>query len=158
MIGLWKIRSEKGRVTGILSLYVLHTLKKSPKSGYEILSEIKLKCGDKWAPSKGTIYPLLTKLKQEGLINVKEVGSRSKNTFEISPKGRKVLSGISKKREKLRERFSHFRNLFSDILGEEKMDIFNLIMKIRESSLKKADKDRVKKALERCLAELEGIK
>lgn len=157
MIGLWKISSEKGKKSGLLTLYVLYTLKKNPKSGYEILSEIKLKCGGKWAPSKGTIYPLLSKLEEENLIKVKKVGVRSKNIFEIAPKGRKLLSYMCKEKKKLRERFSHFRNLFADILGEEKMDIFNLILEIREFSLTKAKKSEVKKTLENCLSKLKEI-
>ncbi|MBW6461696.1 MAG: PadR family transcriptional regulator [DPANN group archaeon] len=54
-----------------MALYVLYTVKKDPKYGYEILSDIKLKCKDLWVPSKGTLYPLLNKLENEGLISVK---------------------------------------------------------------------------------------
>lgn len=157
MIGLWKLPDEKGKKLGLLTIYILYTLKKNPKSGYEILSEIKQKCGNKWSPSKGTLYPLLKQLKQEQLIKIKKVGPRSKNIFGISPKGKKLLSSMHKERQRLREGFSHFRNLFADILGEEKMDILGLILEIKEASLTKTKKDKVKRILKNSLSELRRV-
>lgn len=156
MIGLWKI--SKGKGYGFLAIYVLYSIKKNPKTGYEILSEIKQKCGDKWSPSKGTIYPLLKQLEEENLIRIKKVGSRSKNVFEISPKGKKFVSSMRKERQKLREKFSHFKNLFADIMGEENMNIASLLLEIKETSLTKTKKDEVKKILEYCLSELRRVK
>jgi len=157
MIGLWKVSNEKGKSSSFLAIYVLYSIKKNPKTGYEILSEIKQKCGDKWSPSKGTIYPLLKQLEEENLIKIKKLGPRSKNVFEISPKGKKFLSSMRKKRQKLREKFSHFRNLFADMMGEENMNIAGLILEIKETSLTKTKKDEVKKILEHCLSELKGV-
>jgi DNA-binding PadR family transcriptional regulator len=157
MVGLWKISNEKGKSLGFLTIYVLYSIKKSPKTGYEILSEIKQKCGDKWSPSKGTIYPLLKQLEKENLIRVKKVGSRSKNIFEISPKGKKFLSSMRKEKQKLREKFSYFRDLFAGVMGEENMNIAGLILEIKETSLTKTKKDEVKKILEHCLSELRRV-
>lgn len=157
MIGLWKFSDEKGKKVGLITIYILYTLKKNPKSGYEILSEIKQKCGNKWSPSKGTLYPLLKQLEKEQLIRIKKVGSRSKNIFEISTNGEKLLSSMRKEKQRLRERFSHFRNLFADILGKEKMDILGLILEIKEVSLTKTKKDEVKKILKNSLSELRRV-
>lgn len=158
MIGLWKFSNEKGKKAGLLTIYILYTLKRKPKSGYEILSEIEQKCDNKWSPSKGTLYPLLKQLKQEQLIRVKKVGARSKNIFEISPKGEKLLSSMRKEKQRFRERFLYFRNLFVDILGEEKMSILDLILEIKQISLTKTKKDEAKKVLEHCLSELRKVK
>ncbi|MEW5897017.1 MAG: PadR family transcriptional regulator [Nanoarchaeota archaeon] len=140
-----------------MTIYVLYSIKRNPKTGYEILSEIRQKCGDKWSPSKGSIYPLLKQLEKENLIRIKNVGLRSKNVFEISPKGKKFLSSMHKGGQKLRERFSYFRNLLADIMGEENVNITGLILDIKETSLTKTKKEEVKKILENCLSELKRV-
>ena len=157
MVELLKCTDKKGKKLGLITIYILHTLKKNPKSGYKILSEIRQKCDGKWSPSKGTLYPLLKQLEQEQLIRIKNVGPRSKNVFELSPKGRKLLSSMFMEKKKLRERFSYFRNLFADILGQEKMDIFNLILEIKETSITKSKKGEVKRVLQNCLSKLKEI-
>ena len=158
MAGLWKLSNEKGESSSFLTIYVLHSIKKNPKTGYEILSEIKQKCGDKWAPSKGTIYPLLKQLEKENLIMIKNTGPRSKNIFEITSKGKIHLSSMLKERQKLKESFSYFRNLFADIMGEENANIAELLFEIKEVSFTKTTKEEVKKILEYCLSELRDRK
>ena len=157
MVELLKCTNKKGKKLGLITIYIFHTLTKKPKSGYEILSEIRQKCGNEWSPSKGTIYPLLKQLEQEQLIRIKNVGPRSKNIFELSPKGRRLLLSMCKEKKELKERFSYFRNLFADILGQEKMDIFNLILEIKETSLTKSKKGEVKRILQNCLSKLKKI-
>lgn len=156
-MGLWKISNEKGESSGFLTIYVLYSIKNKPKTGYEILSEIKQKCGDKWAPSKGTIYPLLKQLEKEDLIEIKKTGPRSKNIFEIAPKGKTHLASMLKEKQKLRETFSRFRNLFADIMGEDNTNIVDLIFEIKETSFTKTEKEEVKKILENCLSELRKL-
>src|SRR3990167_3872386 len=105
MVELLKCTNKKGKKLGLITIYIFHTLKKKPKSGYEILSEIRQKCGNEWSPSKGTIYPLLKQLEQEQLIRIKNVGPRSKNIFELSPKGRRLLFHVQGKERIKREVF-----------------------------------------------------
>jgi DNA-binding PadR family transcriptional regulator len=159
MIGLWKVAAANGRRRGFITIYILHSLSKKPKSGYDLISEIKCRCGDRWAPSKGTLYPLLGQLEEEGLIAVKDVGKRSKNVFEITPKGKKALSELRKKREMMRERFAHFRNLLSDVMGEGDREMFDLLFKIKEKSLTlpKGKKGEASNVLAKCLESLEKI-
>ncbi len=159
MIGLWKVATANGRKRGFITVYILHSLSKKPKSGYDILSEIKCKCGDRWVPSKGTMYPLLGQLEEEGLIAVKDVGKRSKNVFEITPKGKKMLAGLRKEREMMRERFAHFRNLLSDVMGEGNAEMFDLLFKIKEKSLTVPRERRAEaaKVLGKCLEGLNKI-
>jgi len=77
--------------------------------------------------------------------------------FELSPKGRKLLLSMCKEKKELKERFSYFRNLFAGILGQEKMDIFNLILEIKETSITKSKKGEVKRILQNCLSKLKKI-
>ncbi len=158
MIGFCRVSFGNGRKKGFISLYILYSLKQKPKSGYEILAEIKGKCGGKWVPSKGTIYPLLNQLEKQGLIRVKTIEKRSKNIFEITSKGKQTLSMLKRSRKELKENFMRFRKLFFDILGEDKSDIFDLLFEIKENLLRVKNKPAATKILERCLDELKQIK
>lgn len=136
---------------GFIKLYILHTLKKSPKSGYEIISEIKEKCENKWSPSKGTLYPLLDQMKKEKLIKIKKIEKRSKNVFEITKQGEKHLSEILNHNK---EKLSQFRNLFIEIIGEEKAGIISILFEIKEKALMSENKKDVIRTLKKCLDEL----
>jgi len=159
MNGFHNISSKGDRKRGFISVYLLYSLDKKPKSGYEILAEIKEKSGGKYAPSKGTVYPLLKELQEEGLISIKSVGKRSKNIFEVTPRGKIALSKIRKEREEMKERLSQFRNLFSGLMGDEKSDVMNLIFEIKHLSLDKEAKKKTEviNALNKCLIDLKKI-
>ena len=158
MIGLWKFPDKRGHQCRLLTLYILHSLKKAPKSGYEMLAEINSRCGNEWKPSKGTLYPLLKQLEEERYIRVKGVEARSKNIFALSAKGEKFLASSCKRREQMKEKMQHFRNLFVDVLGEEKVGLINLFMDIKETAMSKTKKDSVKKILQRCLDDLKKVR
>jgi len=151
------IKTEKHR--GILSIYILHSLKKKPKSGYELLAEIKEKTEGTWIPSKGTIYPLLKHLETEGLIKIKSVEKRSKNIFEITTEGKKSLISIKKHGKQMEKTFVQFRNLMSEIISPKEADLSNLIFEIRLTSMSKAKgkKDEVSTILKHCLTNLKKI-
>jgi DNA-binding PadR family transcriptional regulator len=158
MIGLWKFSDKNGKQSGLLAIYILHSLKKQPKSGYELLSEIKEKCNGEWSPSKGTLYPLLKNLEEERLIRVKSTELRSKTIYEISSKGNKLFSEMRENREVLREKLLLFNNLFKDIMGKEKSEVYSLISEIKEISLDNLKNKGTKMILENCLSELRKIK
>lgn len=158
MIGLWKFFDEHGKGRGLLAIYILYSLKKKQKSGYEILREIEEKCEGKWTPSKGTLYPLLKKLEEEGVIVVVETGNRSKNIFKLTDKGKNALSELEKHKKEWREKFLQFRHLFSDIIGKEHADIANLLLDINEASFSLSEKkNEVRKILAGCLSDLRRI-
>ncbi|MBN2251322.1 MAG: PadR family transcriptional regulator [Candidatus Altiarchaeota archaeon] len=159
MMRLCHVASKDGRPAGLLAMYILHSLKKRPQSGYGILAGIREKCGGNWAPSKGTIYPLLAQLESDGLISLKTVGKRSKKVFQITPEGRAVLSRMRRHGKDMDERLDTLRGLFSEMLGEEKAGVFNLLFDIRQASIDKSGRNgrKVVAALERCKKNLEEI-
>jgi DNA-binding PadR family transcriptional regulator len=159
MAGILSVSDQGGKTRGFIAMYLLHTLSRKPKSGYEILSEIKEKCEGKWTPSKGTVYPLLTDLRAEGLLSVKAIGKRSKNIFEVTPKGKNVLSRMRKEGAAHRERFMKFRVLFSDMMGEEKAEVLKILFELERSATAKTGESRPKavKILKKCLNELEKL-
>lgn len=158
MIGLWNTSGRK-KCGSILTIYILHSLGKKPKSGYELLSEIREKTGGKWAPSKGTLYPILGQLQKQKLIEISKTGKRAKNIFRLTASGKKALSDLGKQRKEWRENFLKFRSLFIDILGEERAEISSLVFEIKDAALKlseKKKKEAAVKTLEKCLSELKN--
>jgi len=137
-------------------MYLLHSLQKKPKSGYEIISEIKQKTEGTWVPSKGTIYPLLRQLEKGGLIKVKTTEKRSKNIFKITPKGKKIILNTKKQGESMMKKFMKFRNLIIDMI-EEDSEVLSTMIQIQNSVFMsyKGKKNEVIKILRRCSSELQ---
>jgi DNA-binding PadR family transcriptional regulator len=147
--------TDNGRQKGILTVYLLHSLKKKPKSGYELLSEIKEKTEGTWVPSKGTIYPLLRQLEKAGLIKIKTKDKRSKNIFQITPKGRKMIVSAKKQGENMMKKFMKFRNLVIEII-EEDSQVLSTMMQIQNtvSMASKEKKNEVLNILKHCALDL----
>ncbi len=159
MANLLNMPTKVGKQRGILSIYLLHSLKKKPKSGYELLAEIKEKTKGNWIPSKGTIYPLLHHLETEGLIKIKSVEKRSKNIFEITTEGKKSLTTIKQQGKQMEKQFMQFSKLMSEIIAPKETEIANLIFDIRMTLIPriKKNKGEVEKILKTCLLNLKKI-
>jgi len=159
MTGLLTFASEGGRERGLLALFILHSLGQQPKSGYEMLKEIKEKTEGIWVPSKGTLYPILKQLEEEGLIRVGEIGKRSKTIFELTPSGEETLRTIKEHKEESREKHLQFKNLLIEIFGEENVAVKGLLIEIRAviDDLASDKKDQAVRILEHCLADLKNL-
>ncbi len=151
--------SKNGKDRGILTFYVLYSLKKKPKSGYDILKEIEEKTEGHWKPSKGTLYPILNQLEKEELIKVNKVDIRSKNIFELTDMGMELLKNTKNHRKEWREKYVQFRNLFVDVFGEEKVDITSIIFGIKDTAFELSSKnqDKVMEILKKCLSDLKKM-
>ncbi len=53
---------------GLLPLYVLHVVSQKPRYGNAIMDILAERTGGQWVSNPGAIYPLLTELEQQGLI------------------------------------------------------------------------------------------
>ena len=156
MSNIMNFETHNGQQRGILTMYLLCSLKKKPKSGYEIISEIKEKTEGTWVPSKGTIYPLLKQLEKGELIKVKTKGKRAKNIFEITPKGKKMILQVKKQGEHMMKKFMKFRNLIIDII-EEDNEAVSTMMLIQYTVFmsSKEKKYEIIKILKRCASDLQ---
>ncbi|VVB61225.1 Transcriptional regulator PadR-like family protein [uncultured archaeon] len=156
MSNVLNFETNTGQQKGILTMYLLNSLQKKPKSGYEIISEIKEKTEGTWVPSKGTIYPLLRQLEKGGLITVKTKEKRSKNIFKITPKGKKMILSTKKQGESMMKKFMKFRNLIIDMI-EEDNEVLSTMMQIQNSisTSYKGKKNEVLQILRRCSLELQ---
>jgi DNA-binding PadR family transcriptional regulator len=156
MSNILNFETHNGQQKGILTIYLLCSLKKKPKSGYEIISEIKEKTEGAWVPSKGTIYPLLKQLEKGELIKVKTKDKRAKIIFEITPKGKKMIFHVKKQGEHMMKKFMKFRNLIIDMI-EEDSEVLSTMMQIQNSVFMsyKGKENEVIKILRRCSSELQ---
>ncbi|MHA1332841.1 MAG: PadR family transcriptional regulator [Candidatus Odinarchaeia archaeon] len=103
---------------GFLIVYVLQLLKNGPKTGYELIKEIKLKTGF-WKPSTGSIYPLLQKLEANNLVVSKEEGRRK--VYEITAKGVEILDKLRETRKEIFNiALNKFMCIFEEIFENEK--------------------------------------
>ncbi|BCU71674.1 PadR family transcriptional regulator [Stygiolobus caldivivus] len=78
------IAKQRGRLRSM----VLWLLYQSPKRGIDIIDDIYKMTWGFWKPSPGSVYPLLAKMEEEGVI--KRVGDR----YTITEKGVKEIEEI----------------------------------------------------------------
>lgn len=75
---------------GALRLYLLALLAESPKHGYEVMQALERRFGGTYQPSAGTIYPRLSRLEEEGLVEKRADGRRTQ--YVITDAGRAHLA------------------------------------------------------------------
>src|SRR5229473_1462884 len=68
---------------------ILALLREGPLNGYQIMSEIEERSGGAWRPSPGAVYPALSQLADEGLIEGAE--SAGRRTFSLTNAGREYV-------------------------------------------------------------------
>ncbi|OPX59706.1 MAG: lineage-specific thermal regulator protein [Methanobacterium sp. PtaB.Bin024] len=159
MTGLWKFVSIEGKEVRLLTLFVLHSLNEKPRSGYDLLKLISERTGGGWTPSKGTLYPLLKQLEEEGLIEVSAFGKRSKIIYDITPQGKNLLFTLRKVNKESEEKFSKFRELFLEMFGEEKTVLKDLTFKIQETveKIPPEKEEETVRILEKCISSLKTL-
>lgn len=159
MTTIFNFQTKSGKQQGILSVYILHSLSKKPKSGYDLLKEITVKTEGAWTPSKGTIYPLLTKLENDGLIEVFRVGQRSKTVYETTSKGLSHLENVKKHAREMEEKINQFRQLLSEIINEENAQLINTMLQIRKLVIELAatKQDEIQNMLNNALYRLQKL-
>lgn len=81
----------RGRVfdSAELRLVLLKLVEDTPRHGYELIKEIEARSGGVYAPSPGMVYPTLTLLNDEAMVDEVPDGTRKK--FAITDAGRALL-------------------------------------------------------------------
>lgn len=72
-------------VRNIVKMMIIFSLYQGKKHGYEIMNEIEESTGKR--PSASQIYPFLTKLEENNLIEVDETGDRGKKVYSLNSEG-----------------------------------------------------------------------
>jgi DNA-binding PadR family transcriptional regulator len=151
---LWSTASV-GKERKFLELYALKTISSAPQTGYDLLKSIEKKTDGKWVPSKGLIYPLLDEMEENGLIEIQEVGERSKKIYKITEKGVKELNTIREKHKELHNRFDIFRKLFFEtFFSPEEQETAELFRVLRKKVMESSDKEEAKRLLQKVVEEI----
>ncbi len=97
---------------GVLEMLVLELLCRKPAYGYELLTLLKEQSHGQFAMKEGTLYPILYRLEDEGLIvsswSQGEGRSTPKKIYAPTPAGR----AESQRRQLIWNEFSHTVNTF----------------------------------------------
>lgn len=83
-------------LNGVPEMLVLELLSRQEMYGYELVRAIQEKTREKLAFGEGCIYPLLHWLEETKLVSSRrqEVEGRSRNYYQVTPKGRKRLDEL----------------------------------------------------------------
>ncbi len=88
----WDTQLKKG----ILPLLVLHILAPEPRYGYDLIQRLKSDSGIEITES--TMYPLLVRLHEEGLLThrwVEQASGIPRKYYELTPAGRDALAKMT---------------------------------------------------------------
>ena len=85
---------DKGYMSGSSQMLVLSILNEKPYYGYELIKTLKQRSNDTFDMKEGTLYPILHKLENSGLVSSsnQEVSGRVRTVYVITEKGQKALA------------------------------------------------------------------
>lgn len=102
---------------GVLEILVLQLLSKKLMYGYQLILELKEMSHELFALKEGTLYPILYRLEDDGLLvsewSQPQKKSVSKKYYKITDEGKDTLIN-------LRELWFRFSNEVELILGDDK--------------------------------------
>ena len=97
---------------GMLKFYVFKLLKEKPMSGSEIMEEVEKQTGGQWKPSPGSVYPLLSWLRDNGYAEELPQDGTGVKRLILSEKGKKFFEQNSNFEDKLQKKMAPFGPLF----------------------------------------------
>ncbi|MBP3487220.1 MAG: helix-turn-helix transcriptional regulator [Roseburia sp.] len=90
---------ERQMKKGVLDLLVLKLLEKEPKYGYQLITELRDKSGAVFLLKEGTLYPILYRLEEEGLVESRWSEPKDRQVprkyYAMTEKGRQTLPEIA---------------------------------------------------------------
>lgn len=101
---------ERQMKKGVLDMIVLELLKSEAKYGYQIIQEMRERGGDIFSLKDGTLYPILYRLEDDGLVVSKWSEAEGKQVprkyYEITETGRQALCEIEATWERISDGIS----------------------------------------------------
>ncbi len=154
---------ERPKYKGHLKLLVLKMLSEKPMHGYGIMAELERVYGIPH-PSPGTIYPILSSLKRNGLIEAIGEGKRDKRLYRATEKGKQYLEEHAEELEevlRMAALFREFARLGGRELGELLKEVFLSLDKLSDEqkmALAKEFSEFTKRVRLILLGEIPGVK
>jgi len=96
---------EGEMLKGHLDMIVLAALSAGPAHGYAVIEEIRLRSGQSFNLPEGTVYPVLHRLEQAGLLSSRWVvaaSGRQRRVYALTRTGQRALA----ERQAIWQRFS----------------------------------------------------
>lgn len=94
-----KSKYESQMKKGMLDMLVLTLLAQKEKYGYQIITELKERSGGRFLLKEGTLYPILYRLEDDGMISSrwKEAGEKHipRKYYRITENGQRALREIT---------------------------------------------------------------
>ena len=87
--------SDKQLVFGSASMLLLKLLEPGDRYGYQMIEELARRSDETFVLKAGTLYPLLHRLEEEGLVRAYEgetVGKRVRRFYHLTAAGRRALA------------------------------------------------------------------
>lgn len=142
---------------GSLRLLVLGLIGEEPRHGYDIIKHIRARFHGAYAPSPGSIYPILKLLENTGLIGAD--ASKGKRRYSIQPAGKAYLALRKQELDAINHRLDEAAAPIGDqSLGEAARDLGDsLYVKLRKGELGPARAEKLRAILLRARDEIEGL-
>jgi len=96
---------------GLLRFYVFKLLKDKPMSGSEIMEEVEKQTGGQWKPSPGSVYPLLTWLRENGYAEELPREVTGIKRYMLTEKGAKFFEEHANFEDKLQKKMGSMASM-----------------------------------------------
>ena len=148
---------------GMLRYLLLDTLNDQPKHGYEIIKAFEERTGGQYAPSPGTVYPMLQLLDDQGMIRAEEGSDR--RTYRLTESGQTELTAHRSTVDEFWARYAEgsapgFNRHEARFLAEETKDLMGTVWSGAKYAMGRGDTEtmrRIRAAVERCKSEVRDI-
>lgn len=96
---------------GVLEMLVLEIICQAPTYGYELMAKLKIRSGDLFTLKEGTLYPILYRLEDDGMI----LSSWSQGEGKSAPK--KMYTATEKGQQERHRRFKIWKDFYRTVNG-----------------------------------------
>jgi DNA-binding PadR family transcriptional regulator len=80
------------RRRGDVRLALLLLLNEAPANGYQLMQSLQERSDGRWSPSPGSVYPALSQLEDEGLIQSIQAEGEAGRAFQLTDAGREQIA------------------------------------------------------------------
>ena len=87
---------------------ILDVLQGEPLNGYQVISAISERTGGAWKPSPGSVYPTISQLEDEGLVEADD--ERGRRTLRLTDAGREYVAANADELDGVWKPFAELRN------------------------------------------------
>jgi PadR family transcriptional regulator, regulatory protein PadR len=98
MLDNWQVQVRKG----LLELCVLNALREGRQYGYDIVKQLRMLDG--LVIGEGTIYPILSRFRTQGLVETmleESANGPARKYYQLTPQGRKTVTQMNEVWDKL---------------------------------------------------------